>query len=274
MKYRNFVFTHNNYVGTGIQDTLECRFIAYSKEVAPSTGTPHLQGYVCFNGPCTLGAVVKKLPGCHVEPMLGSIADNDGYISKLTNPVERGDKPLTNDNKGRAEKLRWQRAKEAAIAGEFDKIDADIFIRQYGNLKRIRTDYQCKPVALTTSSPGVWIHGPTRTGKSHSVHTAYPGAYLKGNHRWWDGYAGEDVVYLEDFSVFDKSLGNLLKRWADKWPFDAEVKGGRMMIRPKKIVITSNYKIEEIFDDDITRDCLNQRFKVIEKLSKEQNIFF
>jgi len=270
--HRNFVFTHNNYDDTSLEDNIECRFIAYSHEVAPTTGTKHLQGYVCFKNPISHKTSKRKFPGCFISPMLGSISDNDSYISKLTAPIERGDKPMSNDNKGRAEKLRWQAIRELAKAGDLDKIDADIFIRYYGTLKRIRDDYKCRPSPLDNSTPGIWIHGPSRTGKSHAMHTAYPDAYIKGHHKWWDGYAGQTVVCIDDFSIYGKGLGTYIKLWVDKWAFDAETKGGRTMIRPEKVIVTSNYTIEDIWDDQITRDCLNNRFRVVEKLNKEQTI--
>lgn len=43
-----------------------------------------------------------------------------------------------------------------------------------------------------------WHWGPTGTGKSHTVRTAYPDAYLKTNTKWWDGYQKEDVVIIEE----------------------------------------------------------------------------
>jgi len=49
--------------------------------------------------------------------------------------------------------------------------------------------------------------------------------------KWWDGYAGEEEVLLEDV---DKShspwLGSFLKIWSDHWEFRAEVKGDSIII--------------------------------------------
>ena len=42
------------------------------------------------------------------------------------------------------------------------------------------------------------------------------------------------------------SLKEELKNWADKFPFPAEYKGGVMIIRPARIVITSNYRPEQV----------------------------
>lgn len=272
-KFRNFIFTHNNYESTTLEDTIECRFIAYSHEVAPTTGTPHLQGYICFSNATTNRSVMGKLPGCHVEPMQGSIAQNDTYISKLTMPIERGDKPLSNDDKGRANQLRWQRTRALAQQNKLEEIDADIYVKHYNTLKRIAADNHEKPQHLDTSKPGIWIYGETRTGKTHAVHAAYPDLFEKNFTRWWDGYERQEVVLLNDIDKSHWPLYSFLKQWVDKFTFPAQYKGiGSKVIRPKKIIVTSNYRIDDIWEDKITRDCLHGRFVEIQKFSKEQII--
>lgn len=92
-RHRNFCFTFNNYPDTTLVDNVVCRYIGYSKEVGAS-GTPHLQGYISFSNPKTKSAVISLLPGCHIEIMQGSIAQNEEYCSKSAALVERGDKPV------------------------------------------------------------------------------------------------------------------------------------------------------------------------------------
>jgi len=273
-RHRNFVFTFNNYPDTTLVDNVPCKYIAYSKEVAPSTGTPHLQGYITFASVKTKQQVIALLPGCHIQVMIGSITQNDDYINKVATMVERGIKPISNDNKGRAEAMRWQRARELAKQGKIDDIDADIFVRYYSTIKRIRTDYQPKPTPFDVRS--YWIYGNTGTGKSHAVETAFPLCYKKNmdDPKWFDSYAGEDVIYLEDIDKYQVKWGGLLKRLADKWPMLASVKGSMLYIRPKIIIITSNYRIEDIWNDEQTVDPLLRRFIVVEKLTKEQVIDF
>jgi len=273
-RYRNFTFTHNNYPNTELEDNLVCRFISYSKEVA-STGTPHLQGYVCFVNALTHDSVREKLPGCHVEVMKGSLSQNDTYISKMVNPVERGDKPMINDNKGRAEQLRWKRALDLAKAGKIEEVDADIQLRHYGTLKRIKADHQPK-VLPCDNIKCFWIYGKTGTGKSHTVYSHFPNAYRKemSDFKWYDNYQMEPIVYLEDLDKYDVKWAGHLKRLSDKWPLKVQIKGSMIDIRPEVVIVTSNYKIEEIWDDAITQECLKRRFTVMEKLSKNQDLFY
>jgi len=271
---RNFCFTFNNYPDTVLVDTLVCKYIAYSKEVAPTTGTPHLQGWVTFANAKTKSQVQRLMPGCHISIMNGSLAQNDAYCSKADQLVERGDKPISNDNKGRAEKLRWERARTAAKEGKLDEIDADIFVRCYSTLKNIQKDYAKKLEPCDTRS--YWIYGPTGTGKSHSVETTFPDCYKKpmDDLKWFDGYQGEEVVYLEDIDKYQVKWGGMLKRLADRWPMQASIKGSMKYIRPKIVIVTSNYSPEEIWTDSQTLDPLMRRFKMVLKENQEQVVDF
>jgi len=271
---RNWVITLNNYVNTDMFDNVVCKYIAYSKEVAPTTGTPHLQGYISFANAKTHQQVKRLLPRCFVAPMLGSVSQNETYCSKAGLLIERGEKPVSNDNKGRAEKLRWQRARDLAKDGNLDEIDADIFIRCYSTLKNIKKDYQKKPSPEDVKC--FWIYGLTGTGKSYSVETTFPDCYKKSmdDLKWFDGYQGEDVIYLEDIDKYQVKWGGLLKRLADRWPMQASIKGSMLYIRPKIVIVTSNYRIEDIWSDEQTVDPLLRRFKQVEKLTQDQVIDF
>jgi len=273
---RNFCFTWNNYDESSklYLSQISCKYVAYCEETAPTTGTKHLQGYISFNNPKTIIQARSFLPGCHVETMLGSIAQNEDYCSKAGELVERGEKPISNDNKGRAEKLRWQNARSLAKEGKLDDIDADIFIRCYSTLKRIKSDYAAKPEALDPIC--IWIYGTTGTGKSHAIETRFPNCYKKcmDDLKWFDGYAGEEAVYLEDIDKYQVKWGGVLKRLADRWPMQASVKGSMAYIRPKYVLVTSNYRIDEIWTDPQTVEPLQRRFTEIEKTSQDQVIDF
>lgn len=279
-KNRNFVFTWNNYPDTAsdylqeLVNTEVLKYVGYCEEIAPTTGTPHLQGFCSFNSPRTINQARTKLNGCHVETMLGSIAQNEEYCSKAGELIHFGVKPISNDNKGRAEKLRWQRAFESAKLGQFDDVDADILIRCYSTLKRIRTDYAAKPPPQDVNC--YWIYGPTGTGKSHAVETSFPLCYKKNmdDPKWFDGYQGEETVYLEDLDKYQVRWGGLLKRLADRWPLLVNTKGSMQYIRPKRIIVTSNYNLDEIWTEPGTLDPLYRRFTVILKENQEQIIDF
>lgn len=127
-----------------------------------------------------------------------------------------------------------------------------------------------RPVEPLDSVCGTWIFGLSGCGKTRAVLAAYPGAYIKPRNNWWDGYNNEPVVLIDDVDIFDKALGGKLKHWADFCPFIGESKGSSMRIRPQKVIVTSQYKIEQIWEDQETRDALNRRFIVIEKVKGQE----
>lgn len=272
-RHRGFCFTWNNYPPnySELLDILDVKYIVAGEEVGES-GTPHLQGYVYWRHAKTLQSCISKLIGCHVEIARGTPQQADVYCRKDQPPdhivYSRGELPLCSQDKGVAEKIRWESALQSAKLGKIEEVPPDIFIRHYSALRRIGVDYM--PQVPRLDGPcGVWIHGLAGSGKTRSVLDQFPEAYPKPRTRWWDGYQGEDIVYMDDVDVFDVSLGGSIKLWADAYPFIGEVKGGSTKIRPKRFIVTSQYKIEEIWQDEATRQALLRRFVVLEKLINE-----
>lgn len=261
MSSKNFTFTYNNYPDTSLIDGLECRYVIYGKEVGES-GTPHLQGFVCFEALKRMAGVIKLLPGCHVEIARNAAAAIQ-YCKKDREFTERGLIPMSQKRKGEMESERWELAYDAAKDGRFEDIPKDILIKHLGNLKKIRAEFQ---VVLPTKDGELqhqWIWGAAGTGKTSKAMSENPRAYLKGLNKWWDGYVDQEVVIIDDMDPFHKSMARDFKIWADRYPFPAEVKGGSIVIRPSKIVVTSNYRIHEVWDDEVTLAAMNRRFTEI-----------
>ena len=129
-----------------------------------------------------------------------------------------------------------------------EDIPADIRMRNFSTIQKITAMYKEAPEELDKLD-NLWIHGPHGCGKSTWVHRSFPGAYKKGVSKWWDGFRPEEpkhkIVVVDDLHP-KWSEKELLKNWADLFPFVAEVKGGSMLIRPERIVITSNYTPQEV----------------------------
>lgn len=77
-----------------------------------------------------------------------------------------------------------------------------------------------KDVSSNDQLDNEWHWGPTGTGKSRSVRTRFPDAFIKSNDIWWDGYSGEETVIIEEMGP--KQIGgHHLKQWGDHYPFKA-----------------------------------------------------
>ena len=108
---------------------------------------------------------------------------------------------------------------------------------------------------------GVWYWGPPGTGKSRTARADHPKAFLKSQNKWFDGYAGEKTIILDDMD--SNALGHYLKIWTDRYPCTGETKGGTVNLQHDKFIITSNFSIEQLWEDQPEiRDALLRRFDI------------
>ena len=255
--------------------SLSCKYLIYGKEVGANL-TPHLQGFIVFPLQMTLSAAIKKLQGCHVEVAKGSVEQNITYCSKDGVVTELGIKPLSPTEKGDTEKERWTKIIQAAKDDDQEWLKAnEPRVWAEGQRTICSIQQRCRPVAVDRDVlDNVWMWGPTGTGKSRKAREDNPGAYIKDpTTKWWDGYEGQDCVIIDDFDKYQVALGGQFKRWFDHYPFECEKKGmSAYMIRPKKMVVTSNYPIEGVWNDAETLEPMRRRFKVV-KLSVPQSLY-
>jgi len=269
---RNWVFTANNYTDLDISliqslcYTTSIKYCVIGKE--GNDATPHLQGFICFKDARTLGGVRKILPLAHweIKSKWSSFQQASDYCKKEGDFWEYGVLPMDQVGKGAAEKDRWSRMIGLASTRRLNDLrdeEPSAFVKYYGTWKKISKDYQVSPSDLDGCC-GIWYWGVPGAGKSYAArHTFFP-FYEKECNKWWDGYQEEPYVIIDEVEQdHGKFLGHFLKKWSDRYSFSAEIKGGKLQIRPLKIVVTSNYSLEEIFGHDQTLvTALKRRFTV------------
>lgn len=227
-------------------------------------GTPHLQGYVYMKMVCRLSKMAKLLPRAHIEKAKGSAEQNREYCSKGGDFCEDGVMPMSQKRKGECGKEYWADVLHKAKKGKFEEIDPQIYVKFHRNLHAIAKDHAPMP-ADADDTTGLWYYGPSGTGKSRAAREEFPGLFLKTCNKWWDGYNGEDFVLIEDFDKkHGESLCYFLKIWADRYAFPAEIKGGKINLRPKKIIVTSNYHPSQIWKEPEDLEPILRRFIIKE----------
>lgn len=95
VRSRGFCFTVNNPEFEPDFDATKLRYLVYGREVAPSTGTVHYQGYIYFHNPQRFNTV-RNHPGletAHIEVAKGSPEQNRAYCTKEGNFKEFGEIP-------------------------------------------------------------------------------------------------------------------------------------------------------------------------------------
>jgi len=242
----------------------DSKYCVVGLETCPTTGREHYQGYVVWNTKTRFTALKKKYnPAVHWEAAKGTHAQNYDYCTKEGKFNEYGEVPRNLG--GEMEKERWKIARGSAVLGQLDDVDDQIFITHYRNLKAIRND-AIKVLDNLPDTCGIWYYGVPGSGKSHRARElAGDQLYLKACNKWWDGYQGQENVLIEDMDPTHAYMAHYLKCWTDKYPFTGEVKSATLSsIRPKQIIITSNYTLDEIFAScaEIDTTALKRRFKV------------
>lgn len=214
-------------------------FLIFGFEVAPNTGTKHLQGYVRFPTPRCFNTVRLLLPnGSHIEPARGTETDNYKYCSKSTKFEEYG----TKRSQGQRSDLN-QAIHEMLHEGRTIREVAEnypcVFVRNYRGISELR--HILRPVHPRSDRSDVYIlWGPTRTGKSRAAKKIAENTttYYKNRSNWWHGYRQEETVIIDDFYGWIK-WDELLKI-CDRYPYKVETKGGYEEFTSKTIIITSN----------------------------------
>lgn len=270
---RHWCFTLNNpnsVDSTGIFLPDDADYYVFGRETAES-GTHHLQGYLVLKEKKNMKWLKTHVhKNAHWEIARGTPQQASDYCKKDGDFVEVGDLPMSQAAAGGiGNKKRWDNALLAAQEGRFDDIDAQIRITHHRTLKMIRSDHLLAQPQLQGELENLWFHGPPGSGKSRKAREDYPDCFLKSSNHWWDGYEGQDTVLIDEWELSSgKFLGHHLKIWADRYPFSPEVKGSFLPLqRPKRIIITSNYTIDDCFGvglDPQLNAAIHRRFREVE----------
>ncbi len=247
----HFLFTLNNPT-TGEAsdlDKIDCKYFVRGSEIGES-GTPHLQCHIWFKKQKTVSAVIKVLPvRCAKIQISASPEKSIVYCKKDDDFVERGTPPKQKKQQGKDEQARWRAIRMASREGRLDEVPEYIRYHHHKLIDFHRNEYLQEKGFDYVGTKHLWYWGASRTGKSRKARDDNPGYYLKACNKWWCGYKYEEVVIIEDFDNNHACLNHYLKLWADGHSFAAEHKGGKKTLRPRLIIVTSNYHPSEIWPD-------------------------
>lgn len=199
--------------------------------------TLHYQGYVQFDRPTRLAALKKLLQRAHWEAARGDSASNLLYCTKEDG---RQDGPWRiGELLDQGDRSDWQRLKDDLDQGlDEPEIATKHFrlwishrsgINAYRTLVRPQRDWHTDLIVVC---------GPTGTGKSRGIAELCPGAFWAPGDGWWDNYAGERVVVLDEFA--GTIPFRFLLKLADRYPLQLPVKGGFVPCQAHCVIITSN----------------------------------
>lgn len=275
-KLRHTVFTLNNYTDRDIDDLKNWdrhSYLVFGKEVAPSTGTPHLQGYIEFKNQILFTTIKKKFPNIHVEKRKGTPKEASDYCKKEDpNFYECGE--LSQQGERKDLKEITSNILEGKTTVDDITINNPIMFHQYGRTLQKIEDIAMRRKFRTEMTKGIWYHGPTGAGKSHKAflhydpltHYVYP-----NDNGWWDGYTGQHTVIINDFR--GELPYNQLLQMVDKFPFSVKRRNREPMpFTSSVVIITSSLSPSQIYWRRVEEDSINQllrRFEIFEILPQK-----
>lgn len=251
-RHRGWVGTLNNYTEEEckkMEDTLKgkVKFFVCGKEIAPETGTPHLQMCVVWKQSKTLTATKKNLCSkrWHLDIKRGSDQANLDYCSKESLWLTFG-KPC-------------KQGKRSDLEDIYDAVESgasmDDVIEMRPNYQGLRAAqlliHRRKPPPRKTKRKILWFWGATGTGKSRTARDILGDDcwVSQDTAQWFEGYEQQKGVILDDirgdFSTFSKFL-RITELWVSD--YKVEVKGGSAYWNPDTIIITSDRPPEQCWD--------------------------
>jgi hypothetical protein len=228
----------------------EFDYLVMGREVGSEKGTAHIQGYIACSKRMRLSALKKWIPRAHFQVCKGTPEENADYCKKSQDFEEWGVLPAPQfKNGGEKRKKMFEEAYQTAKEGKRSQIDKELLVKYGNEFRRIENEHRVVPATLDGPTSALWVWGAPGVGKSRYIRETFSPLYVKTSIKWFDDYEGEDYILIEDVdpSTMDNKA-HLFKIWFDRYQFRVEVKGGSQLIRPKLVIVTSNYSIEECFD--------------------------
>lgn len=292
-KCRNVVFTANNYDPNRVADlvaTLQAwgavTYFVFGKEVAPTTGTPHLQGYLELKSPYLWTSIQAKLNVVYPVAATSKVwttrrrgtaqqaADyckKDGDITEWGEISKQGERT---DLKELAEEIKAKKRTVEEIAME-DPYAFHKFGRTLQQIQTISQRYEYRQ----WRTEGIWYYGPTGIGKTYKAMQGYSvdTHYIKClDDQWWDGYNGQDIVIFNEFR--GQITFHELLDLADEWPKTVKQRNKEpVQFLAKKLIITCIKHPKDLFSrvlsDDEPWGQFSRRFQIVdlEQLANEAN---
>lgn len=260
---RNVCLTINNYDESDFTNLRNWDAISYAvlgREIAPTTGTPHIQGYLEFKSPKKFTTLKKMMPRARLVPRNGTAAQAAEYCKKDDNFEEWGQI----SHQGKRSDIQTVRDMLNEGSNMRDVVQVSNTYQAI-RMAEVHLKYFEKP--RTWKPHVVWCYGPTGTGKSRYAYEQCEGhdtytAMSTG--KWFEGYDRHTHVIIDDMRRNFMMFNELLK-FLDRYEYRVEFKGGSRQMLCTHIYITSCYHPADLYD---TREDIGQLTRRIDEIKE------
>lgn len=277
LRSRAWCMTLNNYTEEEENSLREffnkVEYGIYGREIAPTTGTPHLQIYFRKANAITQSSLKKKFPRAKLIVAKGTDKQNNKYCGK-----EDTDYYEVGKMSEQGKRTDLDEIKEEILQGK--KVDdivleSPMVYHQYGRTLHKIEDLRMRKVFRKEMTKGYWIWGETGCGKSEYAFNFFnPDSCYKWNYDggWNDDYAQQDTVIIDEFR--GQMPMNELLCMIDKHPNYSVRRRNRppLPFVSKKVIITSSMPPQEVYRNLSENDKLEQLFRRIKIIKLEEEI--
>lgn len=220
----------------------------YQLEKCPKTGRLHYQGYVEFDKAYTTKTIKKILnnEGAHLEPRKGTQLEAINYCKKaeshIEGPWEYGEpkeQGKRNDLLAVTEKL-----KAGSSISTIVKENTETYIKFSKGIERAKFWLDKDDAKKLREVSVELIFGKAGSGKSNKIYELLGDKpYFKlckdTTGVWWDGYDGEENLWIDEFDGSWMPLTMFLNV-LDRYPLRLQTKGAHTWAKWTHIYITAN----------------------------------
>lgn len=233
------------------------QYMIIGNETCPKTDKKHLQCYIYFKNARHFSALHKTFYPNHIEFAQYDAGTNKAYCSKESILFEDGEVPA-------------QQGQRTDIQVCRDTVQNTNSMREVVNHATSVQGVRIAELWLKYHEPPrnfkphvTWISGQSGIGKSRLAYEkAGPESYTcMKTGKWFEGYDAHENVIIDDIRK-DFMKFNEFLQLIDRYAFRVECKGGSRQFVAKKIVITSIYRHEELWN---TREDLYQLTRRIDE---------
>jgi len=230
-------------------------------------GFRHYQLWVRYANQVALSTIAKRFNNSHCEPCKNTEASKR-YCSKEESRI---DGPFYRGNQDQKQPGKRNDILELESAVKRGSTDRDLWQEHFGTMLRYHKAIGRARASLGVGHPPrksctIWVFwGTSGTGKSARAHQMAPDAYClssaptENQGLWWDGYAGQRDVILDEFTNWIKIT--TLLTWLDIYPVTVQIKGDSLPLLAERWFLTSNQDPTEWYPNapQSQRDAVQNR---------------
>lgn len=206
--------------------------------------TQHIQAYIEWRSPLRFSVVKNMFSRAHIENRCGTPFEAFEYCLKLVGrskdywSVTSESVPKISYSK----KLDWyELCRQISTLYEFKKRYEYLYIKNQKYIHTYYLDVFRAPVKRDLEV--IVLFGNSGIGKTSYVYDLEEDLYVKDHTQWWDGYLGQSVVLIDEYSG-QWPIEYLLKV-LQGFRMHLQVKGGYVPALYTKVYIASNFSFKD-----------------------------